>query len=156
MNLNARFFATHDHRHRRPTAGYRSPLHEHVSMANGTRASLLRTQEHESFLPVINGRSGADDGQKPFYRNDFANNHVFVAKHQLANILRNQSIANVHPGQRQDAAMKSPRRSPSKHEVSTSLNLLETRFTMGEYLCRRIICGGDRRQHGISTNRYRY
>ncbi|CAF3826916.1 unnamed protein product [Adineta steineri] len=96
MNLNTRFFTTYNHRQRQPIIGYRSPLyHPHAPILKNRRSSYERLNASESFLPAITTMNSSDDGHNPYYRNDFANNHLFITKHKLARIFRNQLPMNI-------------------------------------------------------------
>jgi hypothetical protein len=85
MNLNTGFFAAYIYRRKKPTVGYRLPL----SFSKSTQNS----NSSESFLPSIT--TSNNDGHRPYRRNDFANNHLFVAKQKLARIFLNQSAMNI-------------------------------------------------------------
>ncbi|CAF3518040.1 unnamed protein product [Rotaria sp. Silwood1] len=45
---------------------------------------------NESFLPLISTGNGNSDSHKPYRRNDFANNHLFIAKRKLARVFLGQ------------------------------------------------------------------
>ena len=49
----------------------------------------------ESFLPSIPTSSNSNDGHRPYRRNDFAHNHLFIAKQKLARIFLNQPPTDV-------------------------------------------------------------
>ena len=92
MNLNTRFFTEHNYQHRLPARGYRSPLSFRSGpILHTPRSSFNRTNRYESFLPPVITGQGHYDGEKPFHRNDFANNVLFVAKQKLAGILHDQT-----------------------------------------------------------------
>ncbi|UJR22547.1 hypothetical protein I4U23_025596 [Adineta vaga] len=126
MNLNSRIFAAHNHQHRQPTIGYRSPSHpQHGAVTNTMRSSFERTNRYESFLPTVTTRHGSMDGPKPFYRNDFANNDLFVAKQKLASILHNQTTMNMHLYDRNESKQKTPR-STTKYKQQKNLSHMKS------------------------------
>jgi hypothetical protein len=99
MNLNTQLFSVYDHCQRQPNVGYRSPAnnrqHQQASILKTIRSSFARTNVSESFLPSITTKNGSNDGYKPYRRNDFANNHLFVTKHKLARLFLEQSTMDI-------------------------------------------------------------
>ena len=85
MNWNAGFFPAFNHRRKPPlVSSYRLPAHyNHASILSTSHAS-------ESFLPSIGPVNGRDEGHRPYRRNDFANNHLFVTKQRLAQVILEQ------------------------------------------------------------------
>jgi hypothetical protein len=84
MNLNTGYFAAFNQRHKRATISYRLSLNnqQHLAYVKSTRSSSVESKE--SFLPSITTMNGSQNGHRPYRRNDFANNHLFVAKQKLA------------------------------------------------------------------------
>lgn len=92
MSLNTGFFASFNQRHKRTTHVQRLPISQQTSYSKSPRSSSVDSSTgKESFLPSITSANGKNDGHRPYRRNDFANNHVFVAKHRLARLLLDQS-----------------------------------------------------------------
>jgi hypothetical protein len=89
MNLNTGFFAAYNQRRKPPSVGYRLSLNNHHTEKNA-RSSVESIHGNESFLPSINTANGRHDGHRPYHRNDFANNHLFIAKQKLAGIFLDQ------------------------------------------------------------------
>jgi hypothetical protein len=87
MNLNTGYFAAYNHRRKQANVGYRSPC---TAFSKTTRSSSENTNYSESFLPSITTNNGGQDGHRPYRRNDFANNHLFLAKRRLAGIFLGQ------------------------------------------------------------------
>jgi hypothetical protein len=90
MNLNTGFFAAYNQRRKQTTVGYRLRLNNQHA-----RLSIENTNGSEPFLPSISTINGSNDGHRPYRRNDFANNHLFVAKHKLARIFLDQPIMDI-------------------------------------------------------------
>ena len=92
MSLNTGFFASFNQRHKRTTLVQRVPISQQTSHSKSPRSSSVdSTAAKESFLPLITSANGNNEGHRPYRRNDFANNHVFVAKHRLARLFLDQS-----------------------------------------------------------------
>jgi hypothetical protein len=96
MNLNTGFFP---HRRKQQTDGYRVPLnnqqHHHTSFLQSARSSSECTNGSESFLPSVTNVNSSTDGHRPYRRNDFANNHLFIAKRKLARLFLDQTTMNI-------------------------------------------------------------
>jgi hypothetical protein len=92
MNLNTGYFAAYNHRRKQANVGYRSPC---TAFSKNTRSSSENTNYSESFLPSITTNNGGQDGHRPYRRNDFANNHLFVAKQKLARIFLDQPTMSI-------------------------------------------------------------
>ena len=94
MSRNIDVFAAHQHREKpKTTPIYRFPLRNHFYPHHPptpwTVESINRT---EPFLPSIKPlQKTNDEGYQPFRRNDFAHNHLFVAKQKLAGVFLDQS-----------------------------------------------------------------
>ena len=111
MSLNTGFFAAYNHRRKQVK----------IVHTKSTRSSIESTHVSESFLPSI---STVSDGHRPYRRNDFANNHLFIAKQQLARIFLDQPTMNiqsktdlVHLFDQQGPKQKSRRLSKTKRQV---------------------------------------
>ncbi|CAF3494199.1 unnamed protein product [Rotaria sp. Silwood1] len=95
MNVNTGLFPPYGCRRKNSTAAYHLPLnnqqHHHVSALQSARSSIESTNGiNESFLPLISTGNGNSDSHKPYRRNDFANNHLFIAKRKLARVFLGQ------------------------------------------------------------------
>lgn len=106
MNLNSGFFAAYYYRRKQPNKFYHLPLNtqethhqqrSHSTLSKYTRSYVINKSFDESFLPSIPTSDDTKDGQRPYRRNDFANNPVFVAKHRLAYLFRNQPSVTSQP-----------------------------------------------------------
>ena len=82
--------------------------------------SMENSQGNESFLPAIKSSPRNNDGYRPYRRNDFANNHVFVAKQKLARVFLDQPTVDVrsteelvHLFDEHDAKQRHGKRKPS-------------------------------------------
>lgn len=94
MSLNTGFFAAFNQRHKRTTHVQRIPISHQPSHFKSPRSSSVdSTAGKESFLPSITSANGKNEGHRPYRRNDFANNHLFVAKHRLARLFLDQSTS---------------------------------------------------------------
>jgi hypothetical protein len=92
--MNAGFFAGYNQRRRQPIVSYRLALNnQHITKS--ARSSVESLHGNESFLPSINTVNSGNDGHRPYRRNDFANNHLFVAKQKLAGIFLDQPTTNI-------------------------------------------------------------
>lgn len=103
MSLNTGFFAAFNQRQKQTTIVQRIPIkHHHPPLSSYLKSSRSSSVENssakESFLPVISTANGKQEGHRPYRRNDFANNHVFVAKHKLARLFLDQSSPKNIPG----------------------------------------------------------
>ena len=125
MSFNTGFFAAYNHRNKPSMVSYRLPLnnqqHHHASLMKSTRSSMDNPQVNESFLPSINGNN---DGHRPYRRNDFANNHLFVAKQKLARFFVDQPVTDsqgksdlIHLFDQQEPKHKNRRRYKHKPQV---------------------------------------
>jgi hypothetical protein len=98
MNLNTGYFAAYNQRHKRATLAYRLSLNnqQHTSYLRSSRSSSVESfNGKESFLPSITTTNGSQDGHRPYRRNDFANNHLFVAKQKLARFFLDEPSMNI-------------------------------------------------------------
>jgi hypothetical protein len=91
MNLNNGFFP-HGHRRKQTSISYQFPVnnHRHGASLQSARSSIESATVNESFLPRISSSMINTDGDRPYLRNDFANNHLFLAKRRLAGIFLGQ------------------------------------------------------------------
>ena len=93
MSLNTGFFAPYSHRRKQPTTNYLLPLsNQHPLLPKSSRPPTESRSVVESFLPSIPTSDGRSDAHRPYRRNDFANNHLFLAKQKLAGIFLDQPI----------------------------------------------------------------
>ncbi|CAF1102711.1 unnamed protein product [Rotaria sordida] len=99
MNLNTGFFAAYCYRRKQPTVEYRVPLnsqqHQHSLLLRNAQSLIDITNGSESFLPSIPTAKDSNDGHRPYRRNDFANNHLFIAKHKLARVFLDRPTVNT-------------------------------------------------------------
>ncbi|CAF3678067.1 unnamed protein product [Rotaria sp. Silwood1] len=99
MNLNSGFFAAYYYRRKQPTAEYRVPLnsqqHRHTSLSRSAQSLIDMTNGSDSFLPSIPTARDSNAGHRPYRRNDFANNNLFIAKHKLARLFLDQPATNI-------------------------------------------------------------
>lgn len=101
MNLNTGFFAAYNHRRKQQNVGYHLSTPTPTTISKSARStSVESTYTNESFLPSIktsnnNSNSNQRDGRRPYRRNDFANNHLFVAKQKLARIFLDQPAIDI-------------------------------------------------------------
>ena len=100
MNLNTGYFAAYNQRHKRATIAYRLSLNnqqqqQHLAYLKSARSSSVESKE--PFLPSITTANGNQDGHRPYRRNDFANNHLFVAKQKLAKFFIDEPTVNIQP-----------------------------------------------------------
>lgn len=86
MNLHNGYFPPHAYRRKTSNTAYHFPL-THRSALQSARSSQETTNGNESFLPTISTSVVHHDTHRPYRRNDFANNHLFLAKRKLAGIL---------------------------------------------------------------------
>jgi len=97
MNLNTGFFP-HSNRRKQTKSSYHLPFnnqqqqhHHHASSSLQSASSSIESSNgNESFLPSISNSIVHNDGNRPYRRNDFANNHLFLAKRKLAGIFLGQ------------------------------------------------------------------
>lgn len=99
MSINAGYFPPYGCRRKNTTAAYHLPLnnhqHQHGSSILSARSLMEGTNGNESFLPSISSAIGSRDTHKPYRRNDFANNHLFIAKTKLAKVFLGQPTRNL-------------------------------------------------------------
>jgi len=97
MNLNSGYFPPYAYRRKQTTASFNLPLNNHHASTSllSARSSIESSCVNESFLPSISNVNNHNDGHKPYRRNDFANNHLFIAKCKLAGIFHRQSTRNL-------------------------------------------------------------
>ena len=110
MNWNAGFFPAFNHRRKQPLVPYRLPAqYNHASIVSTSHAS-------ESFLPSIRPANGQDEGHRPYRRNDFANNHLFVTKQRLAQVILEQPTSKARLADESSSLSdeREPKASPRK------------------------------------------
>ncbi|CAF3324560.1 unnamed protein product [Rotaria socialis] len=94
MNLNTGYFAAYYCRRKQANAYYRVPLNTQQqpksSFVKSERSSIEDLSFIDSFLPTIPTTKDSNDGHRPYRRNDFANNHLFIAKNKLARVFLDQ------------------------------------------------------------------
>ncbi|CAF0913540.1 unnamed protein product [Rotaria sordida] len=100
MNINTGFFPPYGYRRKHTTGAYNLSLnnqqHHHASVVQSARSSIESTNgNNESFLPSISTINGNNEGHKPYRRNDFANNHLFIAKRKLARVFLGEPSRNL-------------------------------------------------------------
>lgn len=91
MNLHNGYFPPHIYRRKSSNTSYQLPL-THSIPHRSTVPSARSLQENttngnELVLPSISTSIVHHDTRRPYRRNDFANNHLFLAKRKLAGIL---------------------------------------------------------------------
>ncbi|CAF1450206.1 unnamed protein product [Rotaria magnacalcarata] len=92
MNLNTGYFAAYYCRRKQANAYYRVPLNTQQQ----PKSSFVKYERSsvedftDSFLPSIPTAKDSNDGHRPYRRNDFANNHLFIAKNKLARVFLDQ------------------------------------------------------------------
>lgn len=102
MSLNTGYFPPSVHR-RKPTTttSYHIPLnnqqhyHQHTISLQSARSSIESTSGNEAFLPTLATTIDRNSGYKPYRQNDFANNHLFLARRKLAGIFLGQPTRNL-------------------------------------------------------------
>jgi heat shock protein HspQ len=130
MNLNTGYFAAYNQRHKRATIAYRLSLNnqqqQHLAYVKSARSSSVENKE--PFLPSITTTNGNQNGHRPYRRNDFANNHLFVAKQKLAKFFLDEPIVNnqskddlIHLFDQQEPKQKHRRNTKSKQVRSISI-----------------------------------
>jgi hypothetical protein len=94
MSLNPGYFPL---RRKQSSNSYQfSSNNQHrTTVLHSARSSIESTNGNEAFLPSISSTVMRNDGHRPYRRNDFANNHLFIAKRKLAGILLGQSTRNL-------------------------------------------------------------
>lgn len=85
MNLHSGFFPACTHR-RKPLMPNCQSSNLNPSSLHSARSSLLNENANDSFLPSLVSINVHQDGHRPYRRNDFANNHLFLAKKKLARV----------------------------------------------------------------------
>lgn len=130
MNLNTDFFAAYQFRHQQAKVVYQLPLKKPQQSSTNTPWSMENSHGNESFLPSIKTVQRLDDGYRPYRRNDFANNHLFVAKQKLARVFLDQPTVDVrsteelvHLFDEHDSKQRNRkvyRRKPSVSDLSTN------------------------------------
>ena len=157
MSLNTGFFAAFNQRHKRTTIVQRVPLkHPPTSYLKSARSSSVESScGKESFLPVISTVNGKQEGHRPYRRNDFANNHVFVAKYKLARLFSDQSSSKNLPVSKSELTpllgqhtpkQKTQRVNNNKRQVKIISRIGIVNLTL---LFRRAIPMLNRRHHSI-------
>ena len=96
MNLHSGYFPPHGYRRKGMNNAYHFPLTQSNSASSlqSARSSLESSTGNDSFLPSISTAT-VHDSRQPYHRNDFANNHLFLAKRKLAGILLEQPTRNL-------------------------------------------------------------
>jgi hypothetical protein len=129
MNLNSGFFPPYGYRRKQTTAAYNLSLnhqqHQHASSLQSARSSLESTNGNESFLPSISTVINNNDSHKPYRQNDFANNHLFIAKRKLARVFLGQPTRSlqatsdlIHLFDRQEPKRKNRNLNKPKQQVT--------------------------------------
>jgi len=92
MSLNTGFFPPYIHRRKQTAASFNLLINNQHPPGSvpSARSSIESSYGNESFLPSISSGNNRNDGHKPYRRNDFANNHLFLAKRKLAGIFLGQ------------------------------------------------------------------
>jgi hypothetical protein len=94
MSLNPGYFPIR----RKPTNNsyqFLSNNQHRPTLLQSARSSVESTNGNDGFLPSISASAVRNDGHRPYRRNDFANNHLFIAKRKLAGILLGQPSRNL-------------------------------------------------------------
>lgn len=131
MSLHTGFFPSYGHRRKQTIGGYRLHLnnqqHHPASSLPSARSSADNANTSESFLPSIVTMNAHQDGHRPFRRNDFANNHLFLAKRKLARVFLAQPTKSlqatsdlIHLFDQQGPKYKHRNGTKSKHQVQLS------------------------------------
>lgn len=99
MNLHSGYFPPHGYRRKGLNNAYHFPLthsipHPSATSLQSARSSLESAPCNDSFLPAIS-TAPVHDTRRPYHRNDFANNHLFLAKRKLAGIFHEQPTRNL-------------------------------------------------------------
>jgi hypothetical protein len=93
MSLNTGYFPPYAYRRKQTTASFN--YHHAPTSLPSARSSIENSNVNESFLPSISNVNNHNDCHKPYRRNDFANNHLFIAKCKLAGIFLGQPTRNL-------------------------------------------------------------
>jgi hypothetical protein len=129
MNLNSGFFPPYGYRRKHTSAAYHLSLnnqqHHHASSLQSARSSTESASGNELFLPSISTAISNNDSHKPYRQNDFANNHLFIAKRKLARVFLGQPTRNlqatsdlIHLFDPQESKRKHRNINKSKHQVN--------------------------------------
>jgi hypothetical protein len=96
MKANTGFFSPHTYRRKQTTTTFPLSLnnqqHHHASSLHSAHST---NDVNESLLPLISTGIVHNDGHRPYRQNDFANNHLFIAKRKLAGIFLGQPTKNL-------------------------------------------------------------
>lgn len=130
MNLHSGYFPPHGYRRKAMNNAYHFPLTQSIpnqsaSSLQSARSSLESRQGNDLFLPSISTAS-VHDSRRPYHRNDFANNHLFLAKRKLAGILLEQPTRNLQATSELIHLFDSPesrRRKPRLHKHRQQVDL---------------------------------
>jgi hypothetical protein len=96
MSLNSGYFPLHNYRRKQTSTSYQSSSNnQRTASLRSARSPMENTHGNESFLPTISTPAVRNDGHRPHHQNDFANNHLFIAKRKLAGILLGQKTRNL-------------------------------------------------------------
>lgn len=132
MSINAGYFPPYGGRRKHTTAAaYNFPLNnqqqqqQHARALPSAHSSNGSANGNEPFFPVISSAVGSTENHRPYRRNDFANNHLFIAKSKLARVFLGQPPRNlqatsdlIHLFDRHEPKRKNRRVNKTNRQVS--------------------------------------
>ncbi|UJR26522.1 hypothetical protein I4U23_007845 [Adineta vaga] len=74
------------------------PVTSHLSLKNHPHhpaPSLQHTTSNKTLFPVVSTTTNGSSKPRPYHLNDFANNHLFIAKRKIAQAFHEQSNRNA-------------------------------------------------------------
>ena len=95
MNLNTGYFPPHGYRRKQIPGSYHLSLnnqqhHHSSSTLPSARSSNEGSNTTDLVLPSLSTSINYNNTHRPYRQNDFANNHLFLAKRKLASIFLGQ------------------------------------------------------------------
>ena len=136
MSLHSGFFPAYGCRRKQNSPGYHIHLNNQQhhpatsNMVQSARSSIENVNGTDSTinLPSLVNINVHQNGQRPYRRNDFANNHLFLAKRKLARLFLDQPARPlqatsdlIHLFDTQEPKRQQRIRTKSKRHVSSSI-----------------------------------
>jgi len=130
MKINTINFPLCTNPRKQNSPGYQLPINNHrhhpASSQQNSHLSNGNTDSHESFFPPISTSISSNAKPRPYHLNDFANNHLFIAKCKLAPVFLGQPTKHLqsknellHLFDQQEPKRKN--RNPEKHRRQVNL-----------------------------------